>query len=204
MKEEKIGALLTDKYRLSKWAAGIAGGLLVIALTTSIFCNADSRWFTGAIGAVVAIYFGLLKEKSDDDKLFKELFADFNERYDSDFNDLINTLKKDEGYTLPDDEGKAFSGAAKQRTLIIDYFNLCAEEYLWYSKGRLPRDVWEAWSAGIVENLQRKQVGDLFVEEMNREHGNKSYYGLRDYLVAQFPEDMQGVVDGYKLRNTGN
>jgi hypothetical protein len=36
-----------------------------------------------------------------------------------------------------------------QRNLVIDYFNLCAEEFLWYKKNRIPNDVWSAWKSGI-------------------------------------------------------
>lgn len=100
--------------------------------------------FLGILGSIATLYFGSLKYKIERDILFKELFKTFNERYDSKLNDLINSFRNDEQRKI----------TVSERNLIIDYFNLCAEEFLWYKKKRLPEDVWKAWKAGILENLK--------------------------------------------------
>mgnify|MGYP003634328778 FL=1 len=29
--------------------------------------------------------------------------------------------------------------------LIVDYFNSCNEEYLWKTKDRIPKEIWQSW-----------------------------------------------------------
>ena len=64
--------------------------------------------------------------KSDNDKIFKELFKEFNEKYDNKFNDGLEDIEiqylKDNNFVLD----------SNQKKLVVDYLNLCAEEYLWY------------------------------------------------------------------------
>jgi hypothetical protein len=66
--------------------------------------------------------------------------------------------------------------------LIIDYFNLCSEEFLWFKRGRIPNDVWNAWKNGILVNLEIVQVKMLFEEEVNSNSKSISYYGLAKEL----------------------
>jgi hypothetical protein len=128
--------------------------------------------FIGLLGSIATIYFGILKLKVENDILFKELFKTFNDRYNSNMNDIINNLKIDSERKLDKSE----------RNIIIDYFNLCAEEYLWYKKKRIPTDVWTAWKSGILENLKIKQVAELYKEETSTDNGKKSFYGLIEEL----------------------
>lgn len=131
-------------------------------------CKLDNAIFLGLLASVATIYFGILKYKIENDRIFKELFSDFNKRYDKNFNDLINELKKNKEKKL----------TLKDEKLIIDYFNLCAEEYLWTTKNRIPKSVWNAWKSGIKENLKVKQVEEIFKIETETENGKNSYYGL--------------------------
>jgi len=128
--------------------------------------------FLGLLGSIATIYFGVLKLKIEGDVLFKELFETFNDRYDANLNDLFNTLKNDSQRKLSKDE----------INLVIDYFNLCAEEFLWNKKKRIPDDVWKAWKAGIMENLEIKQVKEVYEIETATERGKISYYGLFNEL----------------------
>lgn len=132
----------------------------------------DDKIFLGLLGTVATLYFGSIKYRIENDKLFKELFREFNSRYDIRFNDLINELKYDNGRELNNAE----------RNLIIDYLNLCSEEYLWRSKSRIPKKVWSSWKAGIKENLKIKQVEMIFNEEISSSNGKKSFYGLVEEL----------------------
>ncbi|MEL1243994.1 hypothetical protein AAEO56_06950 [Flavobacterium sp. DGU11] len=134
----------------------------------------DSTAFAGGLAAVATMYYGSLKIRMDNDILFKELFKSFNDRYDSRFNNLINDLKADE----------SISPNPEQRNVIIDYFNLCAEEYLWKTKNRIPGDVWKAWKAGILENLKISQVKSIYDAETATTAGRNSYYGLYEELTV--------------------
>jgi hypothetical protein len=129
----------------------------------------------GIIGTIVSLYFGVLKYKMENDRMFNELFTTFNQRYNGKLNDLINELRLVPGKKLSNDEEK----------LIIDYFNLCAEEYLWYSRNRIPEKVWQAWKAGILENLKIIQVNEVYLKETETENARKSYYGLAEELKTK-------------------
>ena len=80
----------------------------------------------------VSWFYSYRTAKLEGDKMMKELFKDFNQRYDR-LNDKLAFLEKQQ-WTLPVlelDENK------KYRAAVIDFFNLCAEEYYWYKKGRI-------------------------------------------------------------------
>lgn len=132
----------------------------------------DERVLLGILGITATMYFGTLRIKIEQDKLFKELFTDFNSKYDDRLNDLLNGLRENPNRELKTEDKK----------LIYDYFNLCSEEYLWMKKGRIPSDVWEAWKAGIQSNLEIPQVKVLFNEEAKDKKTRKSYYGLVEEL----------------------
>lgn len=123
------------------------------------------------LGVLITAYFGLSKQASDDDKLFQELFTDFNNKYSGETNDLFNKLLAGEDVDID-----------KNRLLVIDYFNLCSEEFLWYKKNRIPRKVWKAWEAGMIENLSIPKVRLIFNEETNTKRKKRSYYGFVEYI----------------------
>jgi hypothetical protein len=142
------------------------GTFFLIVILSYKFFHLTDTVLIGVIGSIATIYLGVIKLKVDDDNLFKELFNTFNERYDQRFNDLINR-QRIEPKELEDEE----------KIVIIDYFNLCAEEYLWYKRGRIPKNVWIAWKAGIINNLQLPEINKLWHQEM-KGNGIISYYGI--------------------------
>jgi len=121
------------------------------------------------IVAFIPFFIGSFNYLIEDDRMFKGLFSEFNAKYGSEINDLLNEIRNKPERKLDNDHDV---------NLTIDYFNLCAEEYLWKKKNRIPKEVWEAWKAGIEENLEIPQVGDLFLEEIKTDRRKKSYYGL--------------------------
>ncbi len=146
-------------------------GFLLIIISYLVY-EIDDKVFLGLVGTVATLYFGSIKYRIENDKLFKELFQEFNSRYDDRFNDLINELNNDNERELNQ----------KERNLIIDYLNLCSEEYLWRSKNRIPKNVWNSWKAGINENLKIKQVKSVYENEISSENKKKSFYGLVEEL----------------------
>jgi len=62
----------------------------------------------------------------------------------------------------------------EESDILNNYFNLCSEEYLLYSKGYIYPEVWQSWCSGMSYYLKNKRVRDKWNEE---EKGN-SYYGL--------------------------
>jgi hypothetical protein len=146
-------------------------GFILVICYYLIF-GVDGKIFLGLLGTIATLFFGSIKYRIENDKLFKELFQEFNSRYDLRFNDLINELKYDNGRKLTKDE----------RNLIIDYLNLCSEEYLWRSRNRIPKKVWNSWKAGIKENLCIKQVEEIYKKEISSINGRISFYGLDEEL----------------------
>lgn len=102
------------------------------------------------------------KQKLDEMQLLRDLFKDFNARYDR-LNDKLMKLSESPKEISHEDI-----------TIIIDYFNLCGEEYFYYSKGYIDPVVWDAWYKGMQENLKSPQIKNLWRIEKMKE----SYYGL--------------------------
>lgn len=152
-----------------------------------------------AIGVLVALYIGLQKQKIYDDNLFRSLFKEFNHRYDSRFNDLINSLRIDKEKKL----------STEEINIIIDYLNLSAEEFLWFKKGRIPNDVWKAWKSGIIQNLQIDQVREVFMNEIKSKNSEISYYGLikevvnRDWADDISDSERKSIEEGIRQANAG-
>ncbi|MFT5970606.1 MAG: hypothetical protein ACI8ZO_001120 [Flavobacteriales bacterium] len=153
----------------------IASFVVFCIIFYCLIYTVDSTIVFGLLGVVLSFYFGSIKQTADNDKLFKELFQEFNSRYDKTFNDLINELRKDTSRELN----------RADENLVIDYFNLCAEEYLWRSKNRIPKKVWVAWKAGILGNLEIIQIKKLYEEQIKIKWVKESYYGLVEELDFQ-------------------
>ncbi|CUJ32621.1 Uncharacterised protein [Achromobacter aegrifaciens] len=62
----------------------------------------------------------------------------------------------------------------EERNLIVDYFNLCAEEYLFYQQGYIPEKVWRSWCRGMLWYLKQHPFKDVWNDEFKTE----SFYGL--------------------------
>lgn len=159
------------KY-IIKYIVDIAAAALFIAtISTYASQHLDDKTFLAILGSIAALYFGIIKYRIENDKMFKELFESFNKKYDETFNDLLNEIKNSQRALNLDEKNK-----------IIDYLNLSAEEYLWYSKNRIPSRVWKAWKAGITDNLKIEQVNEIFKKETSSSNGRLSYYGLVEEL----------------------
>ena len=99
---------------------------------------------------------------------FHILFMTFNQKYDDKFNNVLNQIDLKSSNEI--DRLTPF-----ESELIIDYLNFCAEEYLWYKKGRIPESVWKAWEAGMIYYLNIGLINEKILQEKSQE---VSYYGL--------------------------
>ena len=129
------------------------------------------------IAAGFSLALGLRQSRVENDRIFKELFTMFNEKYDVKFNDTLNNialnLHNERPYSLSEGEKK----------LIIDYLNLCAEEYLWYTKHRIDEKVWTAWELGMNYFINLTPIKEVAMKE---QEVSGSYYGLFEKL--KFPQ----------------
>jgi c-di-AMP phosphodiesterase-like protein len=122
----------------------------------------------GLIGIILSIIYFSQKQKLDEIKLFKELFHDFNERYDS-LNGKLFKLKNSTSEITTD-----------ENEVLDDYFNLCSEEYLFFKEGRILQEVWGSWCRGMIEHLKNEKIESYW----NLAQKENSYYGLTTQVIA--------------------
>ena len=118
-----------------------------------------------AIGGVAGFTYFLYRQHLDEAKLFKELFGEFNARYDALNNDLNAILFGPPGGSL----------SANEREHLFSYFNLCAEEYFFYKAGFIDRRVWESWYRGMRLFFKHPRIQELWEQDCKAD----SYYGFR-------------------------
>ena len=115
-----------------------------------------------------AVFYFPQKQKLEEARLLKELITEFNRRYDT-LNEQLAKITATTPTPL----------STCQKAVVIDYFNLCAEEYLFYTLDYVQPRVWDAWQAGMKVYRQDDRIKALWQEE---EQENKdSYYGF-DFL----------------------
>jgi len=119
--------------------------------------------FLGSIATFITLFLSVINYYQSNDKFFKELFIEFNQRYNG-MDDFLNSLTND-----------STINNAKDRQRIVEYLILCAEEYMWVKKGRIPMHVWKNWRTGIEVHLSKLPIRKIYEEE-NIEKG--SYYGF--------------------------
>ncbi len=127
----------------------------------------------GGIGVVITLIYSAANKKLNHQKMEKELFKEFNERYDT----LNEDLRCITSETKFEDLNLLVSKTAEGKTLdlvLIDYFNLCAEEYYWKKRKRIGTEIWNAWHEGMMYYYRFPVVKALW--ERERSLGWRSYY----------------------------
>ena len=138
--------------------------LFVFVMWASVDTLRTWNFLYPAIGSVLSLSYFILKQHLEEIHLFKELFLAFNARYDA-MNERL--------YALCD--GPAEQKLTREEiTLLYDYFNLCAEEYLYYRKGFIYPEVWFAWRNGMKIFCGCSRIYALWKMELQ----TNSYYGF--------------------------
>jgi hypothetical protein len=122
-----------------------------------------------AVGAAAAFVHFLYTQHYQGTQMFVSLFEKFNKRYD-DLNEKLNDI-------LSRDTGSPF-GEGQVNTLY-DYFNLCAEEHLFYESGYIDERVWQAWLRGMKYFAKDSGIRLLW----EREIASGSYYQFNLLLL---------------------
>ena len=117
-----------------------------------------TKSFGAIILAIVASFLAYrhnkLTRELSNDNLQKQLFTEFNSRYDK-LNDLLRFVmefsheKEEEFMKAPESERFGEFTKSFIKFKINDYFNLCSEEYYWYSKKRVDERIWSSWKKGM-------------------------------------------------------
>ena len=138
--------------------------LLLASCIVVVGPELDLRLLLTLLGTVLSLVYFLQKQRLEEIKLFREVFADCNARYDR-LNEKLNAVV--EG---PEEEPLCY----EQLNTLMDYFNLCGEEYLYYSQGYLFPEVWRAWHNGMQYFIKNRRIAAVWSKEKKTD----SYYGL--------------------------
>lgn len=153
--------------RLKHWFFAHCWWLLSIAAVGAVILLTHLREpvtsFAGAAGALLSIVYFVQKQKLEETRLFREIFKECNARYDG-MNEALATVCDVRNEELSPDE----------RRLLVDYFNLCGEEYLYFLQGYIPPSVWASWYSGMRVIIYSPRVKELW----RSESATGSYYGL--------------------------
>jgi hypothetical protein len=128
------------------------------------------------VGGLAGFTYFLYRQHLDEAKLFKELFAEFNNRYDALNDDLHAILSAPTGESL----------SAKEKERLFSYFNLCAEEYLFFKAGYIDHDVWKSWYRGMEDFFKHPPIRALWVQDS--EAG--SYYDFQPPPSSNRPSTL--------------
>jgi len=110
--------------------------------------GADFKLLATLLGTLLSLLYFLQKQRLEETKLFREIFAECNERYDK-MNELLNAIVDG-----PNNQPLQ----SEERTTLNDYFNLCGEEYLYYSQGYIFPSVWKAWHNGMKYFIKNPRI----------------------------------------------
>lgn len=147
-------------FRNYWWIAALAGG--AVSFLAYEYGGEDRAGLVGAaLAGTLGFCYFVQQQKLAETALFHDLFIRFNARYDE-INGELAALLSERDLSV------------EQRNIIVDYFNLCAEEYLFYEQGYIPRTVWRSWCRGMSWYLKRHPYKDVWNEEVKTE----SFYGL--------------------------
>lgn len=122
----------------------------------------------GALLVVLGFSYFVQQQRLAETQLFADLFTRFNERYDQ-LNGRLAGIAVDGQLSIGD------------RQLIVDYFNLCAEEYLFFSQGYILPRVWRSWCRGMLQYVEVEPFRSVWAEESSLD----TYYGLTEEVIRE-------------------
>jgi len=143
------------------WVA-LAAAAVGVALFMRQHIDRDLLY--GLLAATGSFAYFVQKQKLEETKLFRELFERFNERYDG-LNEGLSSIVS----SRPD-----APLTTEEASLLVDYFNLCAEEFLYFKRGFIFPEVWQSWYNGMNQYLASPRVRPLWERELQ----TNSYYGF--------------------------
>lgn len=142
------------------WLLSVA---MAIAITILLARREQVATVATVVGSLLSVAYFLQKQKLEELQVFREIFKECNARYDGMNESLAAIASKGTG-TLTVDE----------RSKIIDYLNLCGEEYLYFKRGYIEPSVWQAWHNGMKALASTQPIREVWETEKN----TGSYYDL--------------------------
>ena len=123
-----------------RYTAAALAGLVLVGLIVVIAAGLrDWAVIVSLAGVALSLIYFIQSQRLEETRLFKDLFSEFNLRY----NELNGTLQSVE-HCRPD---QCLTDEMNQA--LVDYFNFCAEEYMFYKLGYIREEAWWAWLEGM-------------------------------------------------------
>ncbi len=146
------------------WLSSIAGAVLILIVYLLVPpSHRSGSVLLTVVGGIGALAFYIHRRHGEDARLIKDLLKEFNERYDELGTDLQFASSRRGDFEM------------ETQLKFVRYFNLCAEEWVYWRLGYIYDEVWQAW-----ENGMRQYSGDLRVVALWRtEEKSNSYYGFK-------------------------
>jgi hypothetical protein len=164
------------KFFIFDWGTPFSVALSFGALAAvALWPDAFSQVALPGVGLLLGLVYFLQKQKLEEVRLFKELFASFNDKYKGMDEKLGRVLANDRG-SLSEDE----------KATLVDYLNLCSEEYLFYRRGYIHPSAWDTWWKGMVHNLRGNSA---VAREVTCELRVNSYYGFERLLLDELAKE---------------
>jgi hypothetical protein len=138
--------------------------IFLVAAILTVQSSINFGTLATVFGTFLSILYFLQKQRLEEIKLFREIFVECNKRYDK-INDMLNSI-------VDGADNNALK--PEERAILNDYFNLCGEEYLYYTQGYIFPAVWKAWYNGMKYFVNDPRIKAVWRDEMKSE----SYYGL--------------------------
>ena len=137
----------------------------IVISTMLLIDDLDTRNLITIVTSLIAFVYFIQKQSMEDDKLELEAFSSFNSRYFKLATKLELLLDKSEEQQLSEDE----------KAMLDEYFSLCVEEYFYFKKGRISKDIWKNWAHGISGTVRSHNLIQTY---WNKTIRNKVNYGL--------------------------
>lgn len=143
--------------------------LLIVVAAAVLSTFAPRVNWIGFVASGITIAHFVQRDRHEALQRFHQLFTQFNARYDE-LNERLQDISDDTRHLTTED-----------RATLIDYFNLCGEEYFFFSQGIIPRSVWRSWCHGIAFYLSDDRIARVW----DHEEASGSYYGLTREAILQ-------------------
>lgn len=123
----------------------------------------------GLAGLLLTLIYNYHNRRMAKDRMNKELFTEFNKRYDS-LNEYLEQI------VSTCNNINELNAQPILRYKLNDYFNLCAEEYYWHTKNRIDKRIWHSWEEGMNRWYNKYPVIQEAWDEELLNYGHKTFY----------------------------
>lgn len=155
------------------------GTLILLMIAIRVFVpwpNMSDLLFPAILAAGGTAYF-IDKSYQAEKHEFLELFRQFNGRYYKLRPSLDRIACQSASVEL----------SSKDKEVLVEYFNLCGEEFLFYETGFIDEGVWNSWVNGMKQFYTCPHIRELWETELTTD----SYYGFTIEQVLEKPSTQK-------------